>query len=335
MKIAEFLRRGIIRVAGGVIVNYFKIGGRRHTLYFGEIPAKYFLLCERHGFGDELRRIGQKWMYLFFSTLTPSYLRRLSPERLLNNIVKKMWANLGLIDDFHVEREGDTLCIEVKREGTTELIGKNSFQVGFHEGVLNAFYNKETEVVNVRQTKNRCIYKFRLLPRSFKIEGKSKDEYRRLNSLPRISGVSIQDMLKNKVFYLKGQRLYFRGKIIYPVENTVIHLFSNKGLMLDKVSCISYDFFQKILKRDASENEKLRLLKNLMQVMGWGVFNIIKSNDMLRVNIENPPYGLQKEKDNWDFLIKMILGYLMAVNKDYKIEEVKEGYKFLGIVFST
>jgi hypothetical protein len=334
MKFSEFLRRKILQMAGGVILNYFKIKKRRDTLYFGEIPAKYFLLCEKKGFGAELQEIGQKWMYLYFSTLIPEAFKKIPPEDLLNGIVKRIWINMGVMGDFSIKREGNILRIETRDEGMTELIGKNSFLLGFHEGVINALYGKEVEILDVKQTKGRCRYRFKIRSKKFKISGKIKEEYDRLNYIPEVRGPTLDDMLKRKLFRLKGHKIYFRGKTIYPIENTVIHLFSNRGLILESVPKISYEFFNGILDKKSTKEDKLRLLKNLMQVMGWGIFSISKRKNSLKIKIENPPYGLQGEKENWDFLAKMIEGYVKNIDKKYRIDRINEGYKLLNIGFS-
>jgi hypothetical protein len=334
MKISEFLRRGTLQIAGGVILNLFKMKKRRDTLYFGDIPARYFLLCEKNGFAAEVQQIGQKWMYLYFSTLVPEALRKLRPDELLNGIVKNIWVNMGLMSGFSMSVEDKHVTINTRDEGMSELIGSNSFLTGFHQGVLNALYGKEVEVAETRQTREECLYSFRILDKKFRLEGKGKAAYDQLNHIPEMRGLTLHDMLKTKVFYLRGKKLYFRGKIIYPIENTVLHLFGNSGILLDKVPEISYRFFSEILEKASGEEEKLRLLKNLLQAMGWGIFGITKAGASVKIGIDHPPYGLQKEKDNWDFLIRMMLGYLMAIDEGYAIEKINEGYKALTIDFS-
>lgn len=321
-------------MGGGVILNYFKIKKRRDTLYFGEIPAKYILLCEKKGFGSELREIGQKWMYLYFSTLIPETFKKIPPEDLLNEIIKRIWINMGVMGDYSIKREGNTLTIETKDEGMTELIGKNSFLLGFHEGVINALYGKEVEIIDARQTKSKCRYRFRLLDKKFVIKGKGKKEYDKLNHIPDVKGLTLNEMLKRKIFRLKGHELYFRGKKLYSIENTIMHLFGNRGLILESVPKISYEFFKGILDRKSTEEDKLRLLKNILQAMGWGFLSMTKGENSLKMKIENPPYGLQPEKENWGFLVKMIEGYLKNIDKKYKVDRVNEGYKLLTIDFS-
>lgn len=334
MKTSEFLRRKILQMTGGVILNYFKVKKRRDTLYFGEIPAKYLLLCEKKGFGEKVREIGKKWMYLYFSTLLPETFKKIPPVDLLNEIIKKVWINMGVMDDFIIEKQDSEVNIKTKGEGMTELIGKNSFLLGFHEGVLNALYGKEVEILDVKQTRKECCYRFKILGSKFEFKGKDKKEYDKLNHIPSLRGLTLKEMLRRKVFSMKGHKLYFRGKVLYPIENTVIHLFSNECILLDEVPKISYEFFNDILDKNSSGEDRLRLLKNLIQVMGWGVMGITKSKDLIKMKIENPPYGLQKEKDNWDFLIKMILGYVRTTDKNYRIVDVNSAYKLLNIGFS-
>jgi len=334
MKISELLRRETLQIAGGVILNYFKIKKRRDTLYFGDIPAEYFLLCEKNGLGKEVQDTARDWMYLYFSVLIPDAFKKIRPERLLNGLVKKIWINMGLMSDFSMKEEGKRVLIETRNEGTSELIGKNSFQVGFYEGILNALYGKESEVTDVKQTKRECSYGFKISEKGFAIEGKKKDEYNKLNQIPRMKGLTLDEMLKRRIFNMDGRKLYFRERVIYPIENTIIHLFSNKGLLLEKVPGISYGFFNGIVEKNAENEDKLRLLKNLMEAMGWGIFTVAEEKERVRMKIENPPYGLQKDKDNWDFLIRMIEGYLRTIDKNYRVEDVNQGYKLLKMGFS-
>lgn len=334
MRISESIRRKTLKIAGGVILNYFKIKRRRNTLYFGDIPARYFLLCEKNGFGEELRKIGQKWMYLYFSTMIPNSLKKLPPDDIINNIMRKIWANIGLMSDVHMERDGDCITIETKEEGMTELIGKNSFLLGFHEGIMNALYGREVETLEYRQAKNECYYLFKIKESGFRLEGKSKDEYNRLNHVQNMAGPNLDDMLKARVFTLAGNRMYFRGKIIYPIENTALHLFSNQGPMLEKVPGISHEFFMQILDRDSSEEDRIRLLKNIIQSMGWGTLSVSKGTKSVKMKIENPPYGLQKERDNWQFLINMIHGYMMTIDENYRIDTISQGYRLFNIGIS-
>jgi hypothetical protein len=334
MKISDFLRKELLLITGGVILNFSKLKKRRDTLYFGDIPARYFQLCERKGFGPELKEIGRKWMHLYFTTLLPEAFRSIEPSALLNGLIKKVWINMGLMEDFLIEVDGKNVRIATKGEGTTELIGRNSFQTGFYEGILNALYGKEVETSKVTQSPLESSYEFRVTEKSVSVLGKSKKEYDSLNRLSVAKGTSLHEMMKNRVFYLNGKKLYFRNRVIYPIENTVLHLFGNEGILMDEVTGLSRDFFNDILDKDSSEEEKLRLLKNLLQSMGWGIFNIAMEKDSVKFKIENPPYGLQREKDNWEFLTRMISGYMMSVSQDFEASKVSQGHKVLNMGFS-
>jgi predicted RNA methylase len=65
--------------------------------------------------------------------------------------------------------------------------------------------------------------------------------------------------------------------------------------------------------------------------MGWGILTIAQRKRDVIIEIKNPPYGLQKEKDNWNFLVSMIEGYLWNINKNFKTISVKENFKYLRI----
>jgi len=106
--------------------------------------------------------------------------------------------------------------------------------------------------------------------------------------------------------------------------------------MLNKISEISYDYFSILIDDESNIERKLILLKTLLQVMGWGVVKIvIKSDTKISVDIKNPPYGLQLEKDNWDFLLRTIQGFLWLINTNFKIEKINEGYKRITVDYIT
>jgi len=141
--------------------------------------------------------------------------------------------------------------------------------------------------------------------------------------------------LKNKIFQLKGKNsIYFRGKRLSIVENTIFHLTGNRSILLDKVPHISYDFFEQIIEKDSADERKLTLLKTLLQTMGWGIIKIsYRNKKIILIEIKNPPYGFQLEKDNWNFLIRVILGYLWFLDKDLKLVNIESSYKHLNIIY--
>ncbi len=77
------------------------------------------------------------------------------------------------------------------------------------------------------------------------------------------------------------------------------------------------------------------MIKSVLQMMGWGTINIIIEKKKIVFHINNLPYGLQLEKDNWNFLIRVILGYLWLLDKKFKIMNVKTCYKKLIVNYSA
>jgi len=69
--------------------------------------------------------------------------------------------------------------------------------------------------------------------------------------------------------------------------------------------------------------------------MGWGSINIMIEDDRYVFKIENPPYGLQLEADNWSFLSEMILGYLWLIDNNFRLSEQRGCYKRLDIVYEV
>ena len=70
-------------------------------------------------------------------------------------------------------------------------------------------------------------------------------------------------------------------------------------------------------------------LKTLLQTMGWGIITIVSKDKEIMIEIRKPPFGIQKEDDNWNFIIQTILGYLWLINKKYKIKNIRAGKKLL------
>jgi hypothetical protein len=335
MQLSESLKRNIMETSVGRLLNKFKIKSRRDVLFFEEIFAIYIKECEKAGYGEEIRNIAQKWMNLTIQQMTPKILKSV-PLFFLNTIMKKVWINIGLLDDLYATKENDVINIETKNESITKSIGENKFLPGLYGGILNILFNSELEVINVLQTKKYSKYVFRLKKKSLNTKSKKKSVYNKLNYLPDIKGFELKDAFQKGIFQLKeNNRIYFREKVICPVENTLFHLISNQKILLEKVPDISYRYFKKIIKKDTRKERKLNLLKILLQIMGWGIMKIVvKSESIIIIKITNPPYGLQIEKDNWHFLARMILGYLWLLDKNLKINNIVDNYKELSITYS-
>ncbi|MCK4492036.1 MAG: hypothetical protein KAU03_05395, partial [Candidatus Altiarchaeales archaeon] len=254
---------------------------------------------------------------------------------IINHLGEKTWSNLGIVDHIHLDEKDDIVCVTTRNESITRIIGKNDFMPGFFNGTVNALYNSRSRIVNCLQSKSSCRYQFKLEHEPIIIEGKAKSLYNRLNYLEPIKGFTLNDACRRGIVQLKeGNRIYFRGRRVTVTENTIFHLAGNADLLLDRVPQISYEFFKEIVDFDSTDEQKLTLLKNLLQVMGWGIVKIIiKDKGDIFIEIKNPPYGLQLEKDNWTVLSKVILGYLWLIDEDFEISDVKEGYKNLKITY--
>jgi len=103
---------------------------------------------------------------------------------------------------------------------------------------------------------------------------------------------------------------------------------------MNRVPHLSYEFFKDIVEKDSSQEGKLILLKNILQIMGWGLIetSIVKDNK-ISITIKYPPYGMQIEKDNWYFLIHMILGYIWLLDKRFRMEKVDVNNRVLKVEF--
>lgn len=334
IRFSELIERNIVTSKRGKIFTKFKIKHRRVTLFFEEIGSKYIEECEKNGYSDITLKIAKKWMSLYFNTLIPSSLKKL-PSRLFFKFFKTLWSVGKLIEDFQIIEEKNKVKIIVKGEGTTRDIGKNNFMVGFHTGVLSMFYKKEVIPTKINQTKTISEYEFLItsIP-YYKVEGKSKTEYNKLNTPGTEEEGGIKDALKLGLFNLTGNKIYFRGKTIVPIETTLYHIIGNENLMIDRVAFISKEYFTPIIENETRRESKLILLKNLLQSMGWGIIKIIDKGKTIVFEIKNPPYGLQKEKDNWNFLIHVILGYLWLIDKNFRIKKTEDFYKLLRVTYS-
>lgn len=335
MQLSTSLTRNVIEVVVGGITNKFKIKKRRDIVFFGDILANYIKVCEKAGYSDEINNIGREWMHLFITQLIPKSLIKIPKSLFLNSILGNVWYNLGLLSYFHADKKGDILKIVTKNEGITEIIGENIFLDSLYSGILDILYQKDVELIKKSQTKEVSKYIFELKGEKKQCAVvKTKKNYYKLNYLPAINGFLLKDALLHNLFELRGNnKLFFRGKSIYPLESTLFHLLGANKLLMGEVSIISYNYFKDLIKESNPEN-KLILLKTLLQTMGWGIVRMKIKEDLITLVIENPPYGLQEEKDNWIFLINMVLGYLWLINPDFRIMKINERYKKISVYYS-
>lgn len=335
MRLSTSLSRNVMEATVGGLIYKFKIRGRRHVLFFEEIMANYIKECEKVGHVDEMRDIGREWGSLIIKQRVPDVLKKLPPHIFLNIVMGRIWVNLGLMDSLIATKKGELIEVQTKNEAVTRFNGKTAVSIGYYEGILSILNKSQVECIDSIQTKESCKYKFKIINVPFDVESKDKNAYLRLNYLPEIEGFTLKDALRKNIFQLNEKnQICFRKKLTPPVENTVFHLFSNRGILIEAVSDISYDYFKEIIQEDSSDEEKLVLLKTLLQVMGWGKVKFSKGLETAKMIISNPPYGLQKEKDNWDFLIMTVLGYLWTLDRGFRVSNIEESYKKIGISFS-
>lgn len=325
MRLSVSIRKNLIQTNTGWITNRFKIKSRRNVLIFEEIIANYVKLCENSGHEAEIAEIGQKWMNLVMDRMVPNIFKR-TPIFFLNNIMKKVWINLGLLSDLHAIKKNNKILIETREETVTRLIGKNECLTGFYAGILNVLFSSQVFCSKKIQTRKSCKYFYELLDKKFSpLPSKKKEQYDRLNLSSGSKGITLKSALESGIFQLKedSNRILFRGKDLWYVENTGFHILGNRKILLDKVPKISYNFFRQIIIKKSSCDKKLNMIKTLLQSMGWGVVNIINKKNRILFEISNLPHGMQIEEDNWDFLVEVILGYMWLIDKKFRINDKK------------
>ncbi len=335
MRMSESLRRGTIDAVTGVILNRFKIKSRRNMLFFEDILANYVKTCEQNGKGVEIKKINQKWAILCISQLIPPVLIRILPVSILAQRIKGVWINLGLVEDFKVEKNEDIITIVTKNEFVTRIVKNNVYMSGAYEGIINEVFGLGAICIEISQDKNISKYVFKLSGSPPVVRGKYKKTYDALNSFKFFGGFGLKDALKSGIFQLRSDnRIYFRGKSIIPIENTVFHIFSNQGIFLEEVPKISFDYFSKLIEMGSSNEQKLSLLKKLLQAMGWGSIKMsLNGHKNIAMEIANPPYGLQTEPDNWRFLSMVILGYFWLLDNRFGIDNIYEKRNTLFISY--
>ncbi|OYT53610.1 MAG: hypothetical protein B6U72_05275 [Candidatus Altiarchaeales archaeon ex4484_2] len=334
MRISTSLSKRIIEASPGEVLNRFIARRRRMTLFFEDIVGEYVLECERGGFGSELADLSRKWAELTLDRLTPHSIRQLPPGLVVRYLLSKTWSNLGIVDRLSLQEDGGVVELRTRNESITRVIGGNLFMAGFFNGTVNALFGRRSELLDYSQSKESCLYRFSVGEEPLAVEGKSKKEYNRLNSMKPIEGFTLNEAVKKGVFNLRnGRELFFRDRRVTLTENTMFHLAGNSGLLLDRVSGISHDFFREVVDERVTAEKKLLLLKNLLQCMGWGVVRFLMEGDTIIMKIKNPPFGLQDERDNWGFLSKTIQGYLWLVDEGYLLETVGDSETNLVIKY--
>lgn len=335
MRFGELIQKKILTGTVGKVAYRFGGSERRHTLFFEDILAIYVKECQNAGYEEQMREIGEGWLSRLVSAKMPNYFKKIPQIVFLNYFFGKNLINIGLIESLRASKKDHIIFIEIEKEGVSRIVGRNDFLTGLHQGVLEVLGGRKVRPIKVIQTKERSYYEFEVLKEPFTIETKAIESYNKLNTSPHAMGAGLEVLLRKKIFTLKGNRMYFRGKSIGPIENTVFHLFGQYGICMDRVPYIAYDYFNELAEKNSSVEGKLSLLKTLIQATGWGVVKILWDSPRLSINIQNPPYGLQPEGDNWVFLANVVLGYLWVIEKGFKVENVVEGNKRLTMTYTT
>ncbi len=337
MRLSYSLNKNIMETGVGGIINKFIVKKRRSVLFFEDILANYIKECEEAGYGKEMEKIAEKWMIFSTPRLLPKYLKKSMFSSLFISLMKKVWVNIGLVDEIKFVKTNDIVKIKTRNEFITRCIGNNIFMAGLYRGIIGGGTGSKVESIDMKQTKDACIYTIKIKNMPFKIIGKNKKTYDNLNYLPDNNGFNLKNGLKTGILKLnENNKILFRQRPLILIENTLFHLISNKNILFEKVPHISYNYFKYFIEDIASNERKLLLLKNILQIMGWGTIKL-KINDKKEVlfEIKNLPYGLQKEKDCWNFLINVILGYLWVINKKFKLSSIKTHYKCLQVCYSV
>ena len=327
MKTSYAIQKGITETLAGGIFNRFmqsRIKERRNTLFFVDIAAGYIKECEKAGYEKETYDLGREWFGLIFSKLFTERVRILPWNVVINGILASARKTLGVLDEVHVEKRGKQLVGISANERITDVIGKNMFCPGLVAGVYEVVFGRKTRYVGQKTVAGRYIYYHELLdelPEEYPSRG--KEEYDRLNRLEPVKGFTLQDALAKGVFQMKGNRILFRNKGVWQVENTLFHMIGHRGILLERVPEISRKFFAEVLEKGSGGEEKLHLLKTLLQVMGWGLVTIVRRRKSTVVEIRNPPRGFQKAKDDYGFLARTILGFMKNIDSFYELRKVQ------------
>lgn len=335
MRLSESIRRGVLETKVGRVINKFKVKkGRRDTFFFDDIGLNYVKLLEDNGYGERLRLLSYKWGVITSAMILPSSVKILPYTISCNMLLRDMYINIGYMQDIHFKKVSDIIEIRTKNEENVKKIGINNLHIGMLMGICTSFFNSEIAFLEAKcSLSGDCAYKFRIMNKPVSLDAKGKEVYNKLNEIPSASGLTIKNALKLKILVMKGNKIYFRGRSITAIENTLFHIFSNEDLMLDHVCRMSYEFFSNIIKESSTE-KKLKLIKNLLQFMGWGIINFeMKNRKRIVMNISYPPFGIQSEKDNWRFLYETVRGYLWLVNKELRIGRIKEKQRKLSVEY--
>jgi hypothetical protein len=266
--------------------------------------------------------------------IIPAAIKALPLDFVFNQIFRKIWLNLGA-GNMRLSIDGNNIHITAEKEILTRCAGRNRAMVGFNIGVISAVTGQCVKVKKVVMSKNKTDYFFELERRAVHLpQSRSLAEYNSLNKLTPVKGFTLKDALEKKVFTLRGNEIFFRGKRISIIENSFFGLLGKEKILLERVPLISHDYFKALVIEETSKEAKLILLKTLLQTMGWGIIDLILKEDGITLIIRNPPHSFSLH-DNWDFLMRVVLGYLWLIDKRFRLSNSRYESNRLIVEFTS
>jgi hypothetical protein len=335
LRFSESLSSGVLASGVGLLLNTFKLKPRRGTLFFEELVGRYVKECEKRGSAGAVARVGEEWLVLGIHALVPDALKSLPARDVVNSVLRPVWTNLGILGDISAEEKGNRITISTADECVTRVVGKNAFCEGIALGVVEGAYGRKALPVSSFQSAASCKYEFELTKEAFSVPSRPKAEYDRLNKFSPPKGFALGDALRSGVMTLRGNRLFYRGRPVWYVENTLFHLIGASGACIDAVPAIARDFFGEWVDAAALDADKLALLKNALQILGWGVVVIEYSGRSAKVVIQSPPHGLQAGPDNYAFLAASVCGFLRLVDSKFVHSKTSTGPGSITLVFTA
>ncbi len=333
MRLSESLRRNVLEASGSGIINRFKMTLRRDVLCFESILAGYIRECERSGHAETMSAVAREWAFLYAGNFMPRAALSLPRTLLLNSLLPKVWRNIGLLEAFHASLGNGKLEITVRGEGITRTIGRNSFCQGLWQGVLESVLGEGLFLRSSFQDRERSRYSFSREGEPPSYTARGLDEYRRLNDITH-SREGLRTHVRKGSISLRGNRLFYRGRPIVLGENTLFHLLGREGIMLESVREISGELFTSLLGPGSSHDDSMLFLKAMLQTFGWGSASIAMDGKKISVSIRNPPYGIQASDDCWDFLARMVQGFLCARVHDCSMDSAGLSGRSLSLRYS-
>jgi hypothetical protein len=275
-------------------------------------------------------------MLLSTKGLMLGFLEKLIFTPVFNNLMIKVWKNVGVLEWAEVRKSGDIVSIKTRNEFVSRLVGCNRFSIGVYKGIFGSLLGHKVMCMHAVQNREECMYEFRAGAGSADVPSKSKELYDSLNRAPGNRGHALKDALRVGVLSIDYDgHIRFRGNLLVNGENTIFHLLGSKCMLMDKLADISHAYFRGLVGESSGE-KKLVLLKTLIQSMGWGTTAMIMhgKND-ITVSLSNLPCGMQTEKENYDFIAYTMLGYVRLINEGMSIKRKCSSGNTLSVHYTT